>query len=73
MLTDSPIVTPAKIDKAMRLNPAAAKRLCAFVIATAYTPYDIFCACNRERAYELALRRHRINLMQHGRRKDTEL
>lgn len=68
MLTDNPIVTPARIEKAMRLNPKAAKRLCAFVVAPAYTPYDIFCACNRERAHELELRRHRIRLMQHGRR-----
>lgn len=67
MLTDNPIVTPAKIQRAMERSPAAAKRLCAFVCATAYTPYDIFCACNRERAHELELRRHRINLMKHGR------
>lgn len=66
IIANDSIVKPHNIQKANRLSVRGGegvRRLAAFVGSTSLDPWDIYCACERERAKEVELRRQRILLI----------
>lgn len=71
MLTSAPIVTPARIQKALSIGhkgKEAVSRLARFVGSPSTEPWDIFRECEKPRARELEERERYILVMKYGAR-----
>lgn len=51
---NEPIVTPAKIQKARRINPDGVLRLATFVCVSGTDPWRVYEGCQQQRVMALA-------------------